>query len=409
MEPSTDRNKSICVPFESEAHYAKCVADPDLFRRHLLAVSKRHPELFPDAVSEGFACHDRYRSSKLALVVRRIKLTSTGEVFLVRPSFLMPYLIGRTDEIERALYLRQWAVPFDALAYVFGRNAMFWYRAWCALGRPSIVGSTIKDASRLPAHVIVDEKHTSIQGEKVYIPTTVAGGCILGASVVASASAKDLTAGYGEFAEEARDRSPEYAPATVCADGWEATQAAWRAAFPSVAIILCFLHSVIKMRDCCRKNGRVRDAVLDRAWAAYEAATRAQFSQRLRRLREWAEAQLPEGLLRQTVLKACAKRARFAVAYQFPGSARTSNAVDRLMNYQDRLLYAMRYFHGTRASARLSVRAMALGWNFHPYGARTRRADENRRSPFQDVNAFQYHDNWLHNLLIASSMGGRRH
>lgn len=409
MEPSTDRNKSICVPFESEAHYATCVADPDLFRAHLLAVFARHPELFPEDLAKGFACHDSYRSSKLEFVLRRIRLTSAGAVFLIRPSFLMPYLIGRTEEIERALYLRQWAVPFDALAYVFGRNAMFWYRAWCALGRPSIVGTTVKDASRLPHHLVVDEKHTSLAGERVYIPTAVAAGCILGASVVASASAEDLTDGYGEFAEEARNLSADYAPETVCADGWEATQTAWRAAFPAVTIVLCFLHSVIKMRDRCRKNAGLRKAVLDRAWEVYKAATRAQFSQRLRRFREWAQGHLEEGLLRETVLKACAKGPRFAVAYEFPGAARTSNAVDRLMNYQDRLLYAMRYFHGTMESARLSVRAMALLWNFHPYGARARRADQKRCSPFHDVNGFEYHDNWLHNLLIASSMGGRHH
>jgi len=29
-------------------------------------------------------------------------------------------------------------------------------------------------------------------------------------------------------------------------------------------------------------------------------------------------------------------------------------------------------------------------------------------SPFKDINGFQDHDNWLHNLLIASSMNGRR-
>jgi hypothetical protein len=181
MEPSTDRTKSICVPFESEAHYVTCVADPQRFRRHLRGVFARHPEIFPAAFAEGFVFHDLYSSSKLNLVLRRIKVAATREVFLVRPSFLMPYLIGRTEEIERALYLRQWAVPFDALAYVFGRNAMFWYRAWCALGRPSIVGSTIKDGSCLPEHLVVDEKHTSLGGERVYIPTTVAQGCILGA------------------------------------------------------------------------------------------------------------------------------------------------------------------------------------------------------------------------------------
>ncbi len=26
----------------------------------------------------------------------------------------------------------------------------------------------------------------------------------------------------------------------------------------------------------------------------------------------------------------------------------------------------------------------------------------------RDLNGFQYHDNWLHNLLIASSMNGRK-
>lgn len=409
MEPSSVRNKSICVAFESEAHYATCVADPERFRDHLRAVGVSHPELVPDAFADGFAFHDRYRSTKLGVVLRRIKLTRTREVFLVRPSFLMPYLIGRTADIERALYLRQWAVPFDALAYVFGRDAMFWYRAWCALGRPSIVGSTIKAASRLPNHLVVDEKHSSLSGAQVLVPTTVAAGCLLGASVVRSSSIEQLTAGYGEFAEEAREVMATYAPETVCADGWTMTSAAWRAAFPSVTVVLCFLHSVIKMRDKCRKDARLRSDVLDRAWAVYRAATRAEFSQRLRRLREWAEAKLERGSVRAVVLRACAKGPRFAIAYAHPGAARTSNAVDRLMDYQDRVLYAMRYFHGTIESARLSVRAMAMVWNFHPYGARTRRGDRTRRSPFHDVNGFEYHANWLHNLLIASSMGGRRH
>jgi hypothetical protein len=87
---------------------------------------------------------------------------------------------------------------------------------------------------------------------------------------------------------------------------------------------------------------------------------------------------------------------------------RTSNAVDRLMNHQDRLLYAMRYFHGNLASAKLAVRAMAMLWNFHPYEARLRRRDGQRLSPFADVNGFVYHGNRLHNFLIASSLGGHR-
>ena len=69
----------------------------------------------------------------------------------------------------------------------------------------------------------------------------------------------------------------------------------------------------------------------------------------------------------------------------------------------------MRYGHGTTASARLAGRAMALQRHFHPYGARLRRDQPSRVSPFHDLNGLQYHSNWLHNLLSASSMGGLRH
>ena len=40
------------------------------------------------------------------------------------------------------------AVLTDALAYVFGRNAMYWYRIYLSLGRASIVGTTIKFSFR---------------------------------------------------------------------------------------------------------------------------------------------------------------------------------------------------------------------------------------------------------------------
>jgi hypothetical protein len=49
-----------------------------------------------------------------------------------------------------------------------------------------------------------------------------------------------------------------------------------------------------------------------------------------------------------------------------------------------------------------------LQWNFHPYGKRLREEEPGRISPFHDLNGFVYHQNWLHNLLIASSMGGLR-
>jgi hypothetical protein len=406
MEPS--RGQSICVPFDSAEHYAACVADPERFRQHLTAVCGQPPELFPTRMSEGFVLHDKSSSIKQQVMLRRLELKATAEVFLVRPSFLMPSMVGRTEAVEKALSLRHWGVPFDALVYVCGRDTMDWYRAEMALGRPAIVGSPVKQPAKLPQHVLADEKHTWALGPEVYIATTVGGGGLLGATVTEAASADALEAAYGEFAQEVRALSPTSSPTTVCTDGWEGTQSAWRRLFPTGGMILCFLHAVLKIAERCGRDRATRPLVLDRVWKVSDACIRAQFSQRLRRLRAWATAGLPEGALRQMVLTLCGQGPQFARAYRFPGAHRTSNALDRLMHHQDRRLYARRSRHGTPDAARLAVRAMALQWNFHPYGARTRRADPTRRSPFHDLNGFEYHPNWLHNLLIASSMGGRK-
>ena len=234
------------------------------------------------------------------------------------------------------------------------------------------------------------------------------GSCILGATVTDAASADALEAAYGEFAEEAHALSPTSSPQTVCTDGWEGTPSAWKRLVPTVSVSLCFLHAVLKIAARCGRDRATRPLVLGRVWAVSPACTRAQFSQRLRRLREWATGGLPDGPRRQMVLPLCGKGPQFAHAYRFPGAHRTSNARDRLMHHQDRRLYAMRCFHCTPDAARLAMCAMALQWNCHPYGARTRRDDPTRRSPFHDLKGFEYHSNWLHHLLIAASMGGRK-
>jgi hypothetical protein len=399
-------SKHICLPFASEAQYREYVDAPAQYRQYLSAMVRQYPELFPQDMDQGFTFHDAYASVKQDVIVRRIKVKTTGAVFALRPSFVMPYMIGRTDAIEKALYLRQWGVPFDALAYVFGRDAMFWYRAWLAFGRPSLVGTTVKDPHKVPRDLVADEQLTQVAKQQVYVPTTVAGGCFLGVSVVEAADTVTLERGYGEFATEAQALDPTYHARSVCTDGWEATRQAWRQLFPKITVVLCFLHSILKIQKHCA--GPLRHQILDKAWQVYQAATKRQFAQRLRRLAEWTPLHL-SGPVATMVLKMCRRRADFTPAYECPQAHRTSNAVDRLINYQDRLLYAMRYWHGTTNSARLAVRAMALQWNFHPYGARLRRDQPSRTTPFDDLNGFQYHPNWLHNLLIASSMGGLRH
>jgi hypothetical protein len=158
------------------------------------------------------------------------------------------------------------------------------------------------------------------------------------------------------------------------------------------------LHAVLKSKDRC--TGALRHQVLERAWKVSQATTTRQCAQRLRRVAEWTPTHL-SGAVAVMVLKRGRRRADFTPAYDSPQAHRTSHAVDRLLD-------AMRYCHATTASARLAVRAMALQGNFHPYGSYLRRDQPLRVLPLHDLNSFQYHPNWLHNLLMASSMGGLR-
>jgi len=403
-EPSNRRGKSICLPCESEADYVTRVDDPQQFRHLLEQMSAQPPEVFPATMGRGFTLQDSSRSVKQGLRLRRSKLKATGEVFLVRPACVLPYLATKTDAVEKALYLRQWGVPFAALAYVFGRDARFYYRAWRSLGRHTIVGTPVKRAADLPPHLLADEKHTWLNGQRHYVATTVGGGCFLGAAVVAEAATAALQAGYGEFLVEARNLAPAYQPETVCTEGWHATREAGQLLVPTVTRILCFLPAVLKIEARCR--GAVRQQLCQMAWPGYHAATQVQFAQRVRRLREWAQ-QHTSGAVQEAGLKLGARKASFSLASDFPAAARTTKGIARLMAYQERVLYHMRYFHGTRESSRLAARAMALHWNFHPYSARAQ-SEGAKRSPFEALNGFQYHDNWLYNLLSAASLGGRR-
>lgn len=234
-------------------------------------------------------------------------------------------------------------------------------------------------------------------------------GCFLGVGVAKSADAIALKQAYGEFQQETGHLNPNYHPESVNTDGWEGTQQAWKSLFPSITLVLCFLHTVLGIQTLCRRRSSVFQVVTDKLWHLYHSLNRRQFAQRLRRLMEWGQRSdndLPEKA-QQKLLTLPTKAAQFNVTFDLPQAYRTSNQVDRLMNYQDRILYGMQYFHGTLAAAKQGLRAMALLWNFHPYTHKVQRMEPHSMSPFEDLNGFRYHDNWLRNFLIASSLNAR--
>jgi hypothetical protein len=405
MEPS--RAQAICLWVQNEAQYLDLLDDLDRFRDHLMGVFARFPELFPDSFAQGFHFHDKRRSAKLGLTMRRIKLKADSRVYLLRPCFVAPYCTARAEDLDVPLYLRLWGVSFDALGRCFGRAPKFYERAFVSLASTNLVAATCK--THLPEHLVADEKHVTTCRPTHYLCVSATHNCLLGAELVEEATTAALARGYGVMVQEAQDVQPDWSPRTVCLDGFRATQAAFAQLLPRVTIVLCFLHAMLKLRTVSPRKTREQasyQVMMEKGWEIFKAPTRRHFAQRLRRFKEWAAQTLRRGKLKHEIEKMHANSRRYSVSYAHPGSPRTSNAVDRVMSHQSHILRSQRGFHGSREHASQMMRAHAMVWNFHPYGVRLRREDASRRSPFHDYNGFEYHEHWLCNLWLASSRGG---
>lgn len=395
----------ICLPFDQPT-YPEVVADPTAFRLALAQFFLAMPELFPDGFAEGYLLKDRRPSCKLGLSLRRVRLNATGQSFTVRPSFVLPYMAGWAEDASGPLFLRSFGVPFWALARVFGRDHAYWYRVELALGRNSVAGTTIRRAS-VPAHLLADEHHQPRDGVKNYIATTVGAGCCLGAALAQTAGAEDLRDAYEVFKAEAQDVEPGCAPRTVSLDGWAATHQAWLALFPLVVILRCFLHGWLNVRS----RGKLSDAfaaLAERVWHAYHALTRRAFAQRMRRLWEWAKANVSAAWVLEQVKKLCGRSAEYGEAYANPGGHRTSNALDRVMRSMNRYFDDGQHLHRSAGACGRHVRAWALLFNFRPWHPAVTRANGGWRCPAERLNRHRYHDDWLQNLMVSSSLAGYR-
>jgi hypothetical protein len=383
--------------------YDQIIGDSQLFRHYVDQAAAICPELFPAAFAAGYWCHDVQQSKKMPDVpLRRIKLTATGEVYTIVPSFVLPYRMGYVDDVEKALFLRRFGVPFWGLTYVFGRNDMYWQRLVQHLGRYDLVGTTIKEPACLPEHLIVDEKHMALNGERAFIAMTVGDECVLGAAVALKAAPTELTEAYGEFKQEALHLKPDYAPQTVNYDGWEHTRCAWQALFPAIVIIRCFLHAFLRIRDRCKRLDTY-PLICHLVWKIYHASSQSAYYRDFKRFLVFAAKNL-SGEPLKAVQRFKARRSQLLKGLFHPGCHRTSATLDRHMQSLTRCLYMARDFRGHRTSAHLEARAWALMHNFWPYCPRARaRSGSPYTSPAHQLNRFRYHDNWLQNLLIATS------
>ena len=100
--PSVRGQKTICIPCSPE-EYQQVVGDPEQFCTSLDRPIEATPELFPEEIRRGDRMKDVYHSRNTGCELRRIELRNL-QSDLVRPSFLMPYLSGSTEDVQAPLF-----------------------------------------------------------------------------------------------------------------------------------------------------------------------------------------------------------------------------------------------------------------------------------------------------------------
>jgi hypothetical protein len=399
---------TLFIPIEQK-DYAQFMNDTRFARQQLQQWLKDKPDLLPKAMQTGFAFNGKSRvSQKSTYQLRQIKVGAS--FYRLQPSWLLPYQRTTTDVASKALLLARFAVPFWAIAYVFGRNAMFWYRLLVSLGRFNLVSTTFLKATNLPSDALTDEHHCRQQGIKAYLATTVAKGCFLGLEASGGADQASLESAYGVFRREARQLAADYAPQSVNCDGWKATQNAWQGLFPGILIIECFFHGFLKIRQRATASLQAHfKQTSDRVWQLYRAEGKRSFAQRFRRFREWASRELPASAMKDNVLKMCAKASLFGRYYERVEAYRVSTSLDRVMRSLTRHVYACGHFHSSLASTTAHVRGFALLYNFTPSSPRVRQKTPGLPSPASRASGQVFSENWLENLLLCASVGNLNH
>jgi len=377
--------------------------------------------VLPPEFDNDFSFKDFKHSKKMDISIRRIRvgLGRDAHFWRVVPCDVMPYMVGRTQEVEKALFLRKFNVPYWGLEVVFERSSNYFWRIERRMGMTSIAGSLAGRRQgdetggggrcALPEDIACDEKHTKYLGEKAYIAVTAGGGCVLGAELVGGADKESLAQGYGVLRDEIATEAPGHQISSVNTDGYPATVAPVREVWDGALLITCILHLYIAMRDGCKRKYREQfEAVADAFWWCYEAETKRAFAQRWRAFVERCAASaewLPERII-DKVKKADARKLPFYKAwYDRPEAHRVSVAVDRVMGSLDRRLFAMRHLRGHFVNSRLLVRAWAHLHNFCPWNPHTAKS-KGTQCPAENLTQSRYRKNWLENFRVAGSMSG---
>jgi hypothetical protein len=142
VHPPKKGYRTIRLPL-TESEYDRFLTDRSYATARREELYEEFAALLPDAFPGGYAVFGFTEPSiKQQLLCRRMRLAQGRIVLTITPAFVLPYMAGRTQDVDHALFLRRFYGPCWAIAHVFGRDAMYWYRLEQGWGRFRLVGTT---------------------------------------------------------------------------------------------------------------------------------------------------------------------------------------------------------------------------------------------------------------------------
>ena len=140
----------------------------------------------------------------------------------------------------------------------------------------------------------------------------------------------------------------------------------------------------------------------DKIWNAYQAKSKRELAQQIRRLREWTDKNVVDSPMKKNILKFCKKKSKWMKHLDFQNAYRTSNMLDRLMRVMKRHKMNSQMFHSTTQATTLNFRALALIHNFSPYSPSLWENKEKISSPVKKLNKRTFAEDWLENLILSA-------
>jgi hypothetical protein len=81
-----------------------------------------HPELFPPEISQGYWLTGFVYLKRMDLKTRRILLKANRQAYQIHPDTVMPFMIGKTEDVEKGLYHEHWLKNLLIAASLNDRN-----------------------------------------------------------------------------------------------------------------------------------------------------------------------------------------------------------------------------------------------------------------------------------------------